>query len=151
MSEQEETPLWLKSWRDGFAPNFTIDDLLVLQKALTENDPRLIQGASCIPPPVMCVEDWPVECCCPVSWIGAHRHGGVMRLSKYNYNQDGKLVIRPTGSATVGQTQEFFAESCFECDQSLGEAAGCRHFLLFWDDSPREQVVPLLLQEVNEE
>ena len=51
--------------------------------------------------------------------------------------------------ATVGQCEEFFAKCCFEADQSLGEPAACRHFLNWFDDTPRDEMRRELLAEVE--
>jgi hypothetical protein len=53
--------------------------------------------------------------------------------------------------ATVGEVDEFFANACYQADLLLGEPAGCRHFLNWFDDEEREDVVPQLLKEVERE
>ena len=50
---------------------------------------------------------------------------------------------------TVGQVEEFFARCCFEADQRLGEAAACRWFLNWFDDTPRDEMRQELLAEVE--
>ena len=52
---------WRKVWREGFAPVLSTAGLQALRKALTADDTRLIQGSTSSPPPLMCVQDWPVE------------------------------------------------------------------------------------------
>lgn len=47
------------------------------------------------------------------------------------------------------QVEEFFARVCFEADQRLGEPAGCRWFLNWFDDTPRDQMRHELLTEVD--
>ena len=44
---------------------------------------------------------------------------------------------------------EFFARMCFEVDQRLGEPAGCRWFLNWFDETPRDEMRRELLAEVN--
>src|SRR4051812_30523867 len=64
---------WRKVWREGFAPQLSTSGLEALRKALHEDDPRLIQGATTSPPPLQCVQDWPVDACCVLgfcSWQG---------------------------------------------------------------------------------
>lgn len=118
---------WRKVWRVGVAPLLSPASLEALREALVNDDPRLIQGATTKPPPLHCVQDWPVEACCAISycgWQGDHL-------------------------TTVGEVEEFFARMCFEIDKRLGEPAGCRYFLNWFDETPREEVLKQLLSEVN--
>jgi hypothetical protein len=77
----------------------------------------------------MCVQDWPVEAACALGYCG----------------------WQGEGLTTVGGVEEFFTRMCFEADQRLGEPAGCRHFLNWFDDTPRELMRPVLAREVREE
>lgn len=116
---------WRKTWRDGIAPQLSPEALWSLAQALQQDDPRLIQGATTQPPPLQCVEDWPVEAACALgfcAWQGRDR--------------------------TVGQVEEDFARLCFECDQRLGEPAACRWFINWFDETDREEVRRELLPEV---
>jgi hypothetical protein len=61
---------WRRVWREGFVPGISTPGLEALRKALVEDDPRLIQGATTSPPPLQCVEDWPVEGACAVGYCG---------------------------------------------------------------------------------
>ena len=118
---------WRKVWRDGMEPLVSTEGLQALRQALLKDDPRLVQGATTTPPPLMCVQDWPVEAACALgfcAWQGD-------RLE------------------TVGEVEEFFARACFEADQRLGEPAGCRWFLNWYDETPRDEMRRLLLEEVN--
>lgn len=121
--------MWQKVFREGFAPQLSIKCLEALRDALVNDDPRLIQGSTTTPPPLQCVQDWPVEAGCAIGYCGAIHHGGI-------------------GVATVGDSKEFFARLCFECDKLLGEPAGCRHFLNWFDSTPRDEVRSFLLEEV---
>jgi len=118
---------WRKVFRIGLAPLLSTEELLVLSKALEEDDPRLIQGATTIPPPLWCVRDWPVEATCILGYCG----------------------WRGDGLETVAEVEEFFARMCFEIDQRLGEPAGCRWFLNFWDETPRQKLRRLMIPEVQ--
>jgi hypothetical protein len=103
--------------------------LAALQAALVDDDKRLLQGATTSPPPLMCVQDWPVEAACAVTltgWLG-------------------------DGLSLVGEAEEYFGRMCYECDQAVGEPAGCRWFLNFWDETPRKEAIALLLPEVEAE
>jgi hypothetical protein len=75
----------------------------------------------------MCVQDWPVEAACALGFCGW---------------QGEKLE-------TVGDVEEYFARCCFEADQRLGEAAACRWFLNWFDDTPRDEMRKELLAEVE--
>ncbi len=55
------------------------------------------------------------------------------------------------GRARVEECEEFFAKSCFDADERLGEKAACRWFLNWFDDTPRDQMRRDLLTEVEAE
>ncbi len=118
---------WRRVWREGFAPVFSTDSLEALWQALRNDDPRLTQGATTSPPPLMCNGNAALNGCCSIGWCGWHGE----KLS------------------TVGEVEEFFARSCFEADQRLGEPAGCRWYLNWYDDTPREQMRQELIAEVE--
>lgn len=118
---------WRLVWRNGFVPVISANGLQVLRDALRGDDPRLTQGSTTTPPPLMCVQDWPVEAACALGFCGW---------------QGDEL-------ATVGEVEEFFARLCFEADQRLGEPAACRWFLNWFDDTPRDLMRRELLGEVE--
>jgi hypothetical protein len=118
---------WRKVWREGMAPQLSPAGLEALRRALASDDTRLIQGATTTPPPLQCVQDWPVEAACVLGFCGWQGE----RLE------------------TVAQVEEFFARACFEADQRLGEPATCRWFLNWYDETPREEMRRQLLVEVN--
>ena len=118
---------WRKVWREGLAPQISTTGLDALRRALLNNDTRLLQGATTMPPPLQCVQDWPVEGACGLGYCGW---------------QGDQLE-------TVSEVEEFFARACFEADQRLGEPAACRWFLNWYDETPRDEMRRLLLPEVN--
>jgi hypothetical protein len=118
---------WRIVWRDGFVPVLSTVGLMSLRDALRSDDPRLVQGATTTPPPLMCVQDWPVEACCALGFCGWQ--GDALN--------------------TVGEVEEHFAKCCFEADQRLGEPAACRWFLNWFDDTPRSEMRRELLAEVE--
>lgn len=122
-------PLWKKVFREGVAPLISDEGLLALRQALIEDDQRLIQGATTTPPPLMCVEDWPVEAACALGFVG----------------------WQGDGLETVGETEEFFARMAYEVDQRMGEPAAVRYWLNHWDDTPRELLFAQTLIEVGRE
>jgi len=118
---------WRKVWREGFAPQLSTAGLQALRRALAFDDGRLLQGATTSPPPMMCVQDWPAEATCVI----------------------GFCAWQGEGLATVGELEDYFARACHEADQALGEPAACRYFLNWFDDTPRDAMRRLLLEEVD--
>jgi len=118
---------WRKVWQEGVAPLLSTTSLEALRQALTNDDARLIQGATTTPPPLQCVQDWPVEAACALGFCG----------------------WQGDGLETVAEVEEFFARMCFEIDQRLGEPAACRWFLNWFDETPRDEMRELLLAEVH--
>src|SRR5262249_26906399 len=118
---------WRKVWREGLEPLLSTPALETLRKALVTDDRRLLQGATPTPPPLQCVQDWPVEAACALGYCG----------------------WQGEGLETVAEVEEFFARMCFEIDQRLGEPAGCRWFLNWFDETPRDEMREQLLAEVT--
>jgi hypothetical protein len=118
---------WRKVWRDGLVPLLSIEGLEALRLGLVEDDARLIQGATTTPPPLASVQDWPVEAACVLGYSG----------------------WQGEGLESVAEVEEYFARMCFEIDQRLGEPAGCRWFLNWYDETPRDEMRSELLAEVN--
>ncbi len=118
---------WQRVWREGFAPLLSTPSLMALREALASDDARLSQGSTTTPPPLMCVQDWPVEAACALGYCG----------------------WQGDGLETVGEVEEFFAKACYEADVALGEPAACRWFLNWFDDTPRGQMRRDLLNEVE--
>lgn len=118
---------WRKVWRDGLASHLSTPGLEALRRALIGDDSRLLQGATTTPPPLQCVQDWPVEAACVLGYCG----------------------WQGDGLETVAQVEEFFARVCFEADQALGEPAACRWFLNWFDEAPRPEMRKELLAEVK--
>src|SRR5262249_47561933 len=118
---------WRMVWREGLAPLLSTMSLEALRAALFTDDARLLQGATTTPPPLACVQDWPVEAACGLGFCG----------------------WQGEGLESVGQVEEYFARMCFEIDQRMGEPAACRWFLNWFDETPREEMRGELLAEVN--
>jgi hypothetical protein len=124
---EETMESWRKVWREGVAPLLSTPGLEALQNALANDDARLLQGATTTPPPLQCVQDWPVEAACALGFCG----------------------WQGEGLETVAEVEEFFARTCFEIDQRLGEPAACRWFLNWFDETPRDEMRDQLLAEVQ--
>jgi len=114
------------------APQLPTEGLRALAAALEADDPRLLQGATQEPLPLAGLWGWPVERACAVAyacWWG----------------------LKDPGAATVAQIEQLFATTCFDCDRALNEMAGCRWFLQWHDETPRAEMLSLLLEEVERE
>ena len=125
--QAEMKPSWLRVWDDAVAPLLTRRQLEALEQGLASNDPCLLQGATTVPPPLQYVQDWPVEAACALGycfWKGFELE-------------------------TVAEVEQAFVALCFEIDQRLGEPAGCRWFLNWFDETPREQLFAEMLPVVR--
>lgn len=118
---------WRLIWRKGIAPTLPTAGLEALGEALRTDDPRLVQGSTTTPPPLMCVAGWPVEAACAIGFCG----------------------WQGAGLVSVGEVEQFFGRKCFEADQLTGEPADCRWFLNWFDDTPRDEMRRELLAEVE--
>jgi hypothetical protein len=134
---------WQRVWRDGIAPLLSREQLHALARALESDDPRLIQGATTIPPPLQCVQDWPCEGACPLGFCAALEHGGFLKRA------DGLPIKPPHEYATVSEVENGFSILCWKCDERLGEPAAVRFFISWYDETPRDEMRPALLAEVN--
>lgn len=117
---------WRTVWREGFSKVLSLRGLKALAEAIHTDDLRLVQGSTTVPPPLICVEDWPVEGADAIGlagWLG-------------------------DGLTTVGEVENHFAKACYECDQLLKEPAACRWFLTWHDDTPRQAMRAELYLEV---
>jgi hypothetical protein len=125
----------MESWklvvREGFFPGLSTKALEGVLPLLKANDPRLCQESTTEPAPLMCVQDWPVKAACFLGLCG--------------------WAERDFQETTVGDIEGFFATQCFQADQRLGEPAGCRWFLNWHDDSPRDRMLLELVGEVEAE
>lgn len=120
---------WRIVWREGVAPTQSTAGLTALRTALETDDPRLTQGSTTTPPPLMCVQGWPVEAACALGFCG----------------------WQGDGLKTVGDVEEHFAKACSAADQRMRELAAVRWFLNWFDDTPRDEMRRELLPEVVRE
>lgn len=116
--------LWRKVFRQGFAPQLPTEALRSLRQALADDDRRLLQLATTDLPPLRAYEDEPVGQACAVGFCGLI---GGLKLN--------------------GEVNRFFDAVCAECDRLLEEPAISRHFLNYWDYTPR----PDMRREVGAE
>lgn len=118
---------WQNVWREGIVPQLSAQGLRALQKALNRNDNRLLQGRTVTPPPLAGLEEAEVEGCCAVGWAG----------------------WQGQGCQTVGELERFFERVCSAADDALGEPGACRHFLDWFDRTPRPVMRKALLAEIE--
>lgn len=133
-------PPWAYAWHVGIAPLLPTEGLRSLQTALRRDDPKLLQGATTVPPPLQATDEWNVEKGDPIVWC--FWMGG----------DEGDNAVEKTPLdilTTVGDCEEAFTRICYEVNRLLGEPAGCRHFLNWWDETPREEAFRLMLDEVS--
>lgn len=125
-------------FKKGFAPHLSDRHLEVLLAACEKDDPRLTQGSTTTPPPLplpfMCVQNWPVESACALAFCGTDDFGGFCPADERKNPESVKA------HAKVGEVEEFFAGKCFDADNTLGDPAACRHFLNWFDDTPRDEM-----------
>lgn len=113
------TPSWENVFRTGFAPSMSTAGLEALRAACLGDDPRLTQGSTTTPPSLMSTQDWPCESADAIGYAGWHGDS----------------------LTTVGEVEEYFARLCFDADQKLGEPAACRWWLIWFDDTPRGEML----------
>lgn len=121
---------WRHAFRVGFAPQFSVDQLRDLRAALVRDDPKLIQGKTVIPRLCDEVGDAKPVGACGISYIGWHSGEGL---------------------SSILAVEDWFGEVCHKADQLLKEPAACRYFLNFFDDTPRDEMRPLLIAEIDRE
>ena len=123
----EPPTAWQRTWRQGIAPQLSTEGLLALKRALERDDPMLTQGATTQPRSLQAVQAWPVEAACAVCYAG----------------------WQGEGLQTVAEAEQFFARVCYEADEVLGEPSAARYFVNWFDETPRDEMRTLLLEEVE--
>jgi len=118
---------WQHVWRFGLAPQFSRSALASLRAALLHDDCRLLQGRTMNPSPASGLGAAPVEAACAIGWSG----------------------WQGEGRDTVAEVEAYFERVCSRADEALGEPAACRHFLDWFDSTPRRVMRLCLLVEVN--
>jgi hypothetical protein len=118
---------WRRVWRTGVAPCLSDAALTALRDGLRDDDERLLQGHTTSPPPLTAVMDWPVEAGCALCYA----------------------AWRGDGLTTVEEVEESFGRVCWAAEQTLGEPAAVRHFINWWDKTPRYEAIAALLPEVE--
>ncbi len=117
---------WKLVWRET-VPLLPHEGLMALRDALAADLPSLCQGATTDPPPANHYAQARPDAACLLGYCG----------------------WKGLGLETVEEVEEFFAATCYEIDQRLGEPASCRWLLNWFDETPREQMRRDLLAEVE--
>ena len=118
---------WRSTLRKGFIPLMSTGALVGAGAGAGDGRPEVDPGGDDHAPALQAVQDWPCEA---ADFVG---YGG----------------WQGDGLDTVGEVEEFFARLCFECDNRLGEPAGCKHWLNYWDETPRNEAFENALWEVR--
>jgi hypothetical protein len=118
---------WQHVWQFGIAPQLTESGLHALRQALVRDDPRLVQGRTIIPPPLVGLDDAEVEAACAVGWTG----------------------WQGDGVSRVADLERYFERICSTADEALGEPGACRHFFDWFDATPRATVRRWMLRAVD--
>ncbi len=117
---------WRRVWREGFVPQLSTEGLQALHKALTQDDPRLLQGTTCYPPLLDALKERAVEATCAL----------------------GFCAWQGDGVGSVGELDQFFQKICDAADRNFSDPAACRFFLNWYDDTSRAEMRQELLAEV---
>jgi hypothetical protein len=124
---------WRKAWRRGFVLQLTVADLSVLRKALADDDPRLIQGATTDPPQFTPTPNFRRGRSAETPVCGACLIGFCGWLSR--------------GLRTIGEVKDFYTVAFETADVDVDAYP----FIRWFDDSPRERVRVAMLAEVERE
>jgi hypothetical protein len=117
---------WRKIWRTAIAKRLGTDALRVLQTALLKDDPRLIQGGTCSPPPMDQFRDCTICGGCIIGFAG----------------------WQTLGLQTVGEVHDYFHRVCDECGTE-DDPHAVRYFLNWADDAPRREMRREMLAEIR--
>jgi hypothetical protein len=131
-ANQTATPIiepWRRVWREGIAPLLSEKALEALQQALTNDDPRLIQGKTMVPPYWKSRQNAPVEAAGALAYCG----------------------WQGEGLETIGAVESFFLQLCIDIGLRLDEPMVSKCFIDWYDETPRQQMRTQLLSEVHRE
>ncbi len=126
--EQGTMEKWRETWRKGVAPLLSVKALEALREALATDDARLIQGNTT---------------------MGAGDPDGPSDPTMVGACALGFCGWQGEGLKTAALVEEFFGNLCFMIDSRFREHAGCRRFLNWFDEAPRDEMRAALLPEVD--
>ena len=127
---------WRRVLRKGILLGVGAPALTALLEALQKDDPRIIQGVTTDPPPLIAVESWDCKGACALGFIAMAE-----------------------GKRSVGEVELRFAKLCQDADFFLGATmeegspvgGKVRPFLNWFDNTPREEMRRELGAEVKME
>jgi hypothetical protein len=118
---------WQTVFPEGIAPQLSTRALEELHKALTRNDPALLQGQTTDPLPCPETDPRPVAAACPIALAG----------------------WRGERLRSVAEVEGFFAQVVRKAGKALGEPEAVRSFFEFTDTADRETFLRELRAEVG--
>lgn len=131
---------WRQSWREGVLPSLSTRALVVLRKAVLENDPRLVQGHTTVPV---------FEHSGPQSDAAECR--GACPLAYALWQEDDR-VSRDNYPMSVGEVQELFDRAMQRycpVEFAPNPAAAQQSFFGWWDEGRPDEVRADLLEELD--
>jgi hypothetical protein len=118
-----------KVWREGFVPLLSTAALLALQAGLRRRDPRITQGATTIPRPILKNASKPVQAACPVAYAA--------------------WQASPCTHMRVAQLEEHWITLVNHAAEILGNPQATSYFFTWVDGATRDELFFHLLLEVQ--
>lgn len=112
---------WRRAWREGVVPQTSTRGLIALANGLADNDKRLMQGIS------IRVRGSSIKSACALAYIG----------------------WQGEGLESVAEVMGFFWNIYFSIDLRLDRTVRCRHFLEWFDETPRKEMRYEMIKEVE--
>jgi len=120
--------LWRLAWREGYAPLLEEKSLGAVLRACRQGDPRLVQGATSVPPASLS-EKAPCEAGCALVFA--------------------RLALGP---ATAREAEDWFAGLVSKASARLARSAACAGDFTEWVDTvPRDEMLSALALECEAE
>lgn len=123
------TPLWEYAFRVGVAPSLSTPGLQALARGLKSNDPRILQAAVTAP---------------RLGYSGVNAHRPVEGADVVAY-----AAWQGDGLTTIGACDAYSAHVFADADTRLGYPGASGDFWQWFDDTPRDEVLPDLLRVVT--
>lgn len=117
---------WRKAWREGVAPQLTIDELRFLHHGICSKDRRLINGVTAIYDTDYRRRDAPCGGACLLGYVEFHRNA----------------------DATADDVCETFNDVVATANERLGDGDNIQYLIDFWDDDDNAERQKLMAHEV---
>jgi hypothetical protein len=124
-TDANRLPTWQWAFERGIAPVLSTGSLEYLERLLAEDSPQLVQHVVALPAQPE-LQDGPADAFCALGACGAAE-----------------------GLETPRELCDFFQSVFAEAGRRLGDVLAPRDFISFYDDTPREEMVPALLAVVR--